>query len=78
MDSILTWITQNQQIIYIVILMVFVGIEVIGHVAARVFTNATAILAETEIDFPRGAEAGEFHLGVGADFILRVRVEPEP
>ncbi len=28
-------------------------VEVIAHVAARVFTNATAILAETEIDFPK-------------------------
>ena len=28
-------------------------IEVLAHVAARVFTNATAILAETEIDFPK-------------------------
>lgn len=27
--------------------------EVVAHVAARVFTNAAAILAETEIDFPR-------------------------
>jgi uncharacterized peroxidase-related enzyme len=28
-------------------------VEVVAHVAARVFTNAAAILAETEIDFPR-------------------------
>ena len=32
MESILNWITANQQIIYIVILMIFVGIEVIGRV----------------------------------------------
>ena len=32
MDSILSWIHANQQIIYIVILMIFVGIEVIGRV----------------------------------------------
>ncbi|HMW27408.1 MAG TPA: NAD(P) transhydrogenase subunit alpha [Ferruginibacter sp.] len=38
MDSILTWITQNQQIIYIVILMIFVGIEVIGHVPSVLHT----------------------------------------
>src|SRR3989337_1640189 len=30
----LQWITDNQQIIYIVILMIFVGIEVIGRVPA--------------------------------------------
>lgn len=34
-------------------------IEVVGHVAARVFTNATAILAETEIDFPRAPRLPE-------------------
>jgi len=38
MDSILTWITANQQIIYIVILMIFVGIEVIGRVPSVLHT----------------------------------------
>ena len=38
MDSILNWITANQQIIYIVILMIFVGIEVIGHVPSVLHT----------------------------------------
>ena len=38
MDSILNWITGNQQIIYIVILMIFVGIEVIGHVPSVLHT----------------------------------------
>lgn len=38
MDSVLNWITANQQIIYIVILMIFVGIEVIGHVPAVLHT----------------------------------------
>jgi hypothetical protein len=28
-------------------------VQVVAHVAARVFTNAAAILAETEIDFPK-------------------------
>ena len=28
MESILNWVSENQQIIYIVILMIFVGIEV--------------------------------------------------
>ena len=38
MDSFLHWITANQQIIYIVILMIFVGIEVIGHVPSVLHT----------------------------------------
>ena len=38
MDSILSWIHANQQIIYIVILMIFVGIEVIGRVSSVLHT----------------------------------------
>lgn len=38
MEAILTWITDNQQMIYIVILMIFVGIEVIGHVPSVLHT----------------------------------------
>ena len=38
MENILGWITANQQIIYIVILMIFVGIEVIGHVPSVLHT----------------------------------------
>src|SRR4029079_5927311 len=38
MDSILSWIDANQQIIYIVILMIFVGIEVIGRVPSVLHT----------------------------------------
>src|SRR5712675_1177891 len=38
MDSILQWISDNQQIIYIVILMIFVGIEVIGRVPSVLHT----------------------------------------
>jgi NAD(P) transhydrogenase subunit alpha len=34
----LEWITANQQIIYIVILMIFVGIEVIGRVPSVLHT----------------------------------------
>lgn len=34
----LDWIHQNQQIIYIVILMIFVGIEVIGRVPSVLHT----------------------------------------
>ena len=38
MNSILSWITTNQQTIYIVILMIFVGIEVIGRVPSVLHT----------------------------------------
>ncbi len=38
MDSLLSWITNNEQIIYIVILMIFVGIEVIGRVPSVLHT----------------------------------------
>ena len=38
MQEIFQWITTNQQIIYIVILMIFVGIEVIGRVPSVLHT----------------------------------------
>src|SRR5687767_9630339 len=38
MEAILTWIADNQQMIYIVILMIFVGIEVIGRVPSVLHT----------------------------------------
>jgi H+-translocating NAD(P) transhydrogenase subunit alpha len=38
MENILQWISSNQQIIYIVILMIFVGIEVIGRVPSVLHT----------------------------------------
>jgi NAD(P) transhydrogenase subunit alpha len=38
MESILTWISEQQQMIYIVILMVFLGIEVIGRVPSVLHT----------------------------------------
>ncbi len=38
MESVLNWIQVNQQIIYIVILMIFVGIEVIGRVPSVLHT----------------------------------------
>src|SRR5437868_11695575 len=38
MDNILNWIHGNQEIIYIVILMIFVGIEVIGRVPSVLHT----------------------------------------
>jgi NAD(P) transhydrogenase subunit alpha len=38
MESILNWISSNEQIIYIVILMIFVGIEIIGRVPSVLHT----------------------------------------
>ena len=38
MEEIFNWISANQQIIYIVILMIFVGIEVIGRVPSVLHT----------------------------------------
>jgi len=38
MENILNWISQNEQIIYIVVLMIFVGIEVIGRVPSVLHT----------------------------------------
>src|SRR5688572_29082822 len=38
MNNIWTWIAYNQQTVYIVILMIFVGIEVIGRVPSVLHT----------------------------------------
>lgn len=38
MDNILTWISQHQEMIYIVVLMIFLGIEVIGRVPSVLHT----------------------------------------
>jgi NAD(P) transhydrogenase subunit alpha len=38
MNNILSWITAHQQTIYIVVLMIFVGIEVIGRVPSVLHT----------------------------------------
>ncbi len=38
MESIFNWISQHQQMIYIVVLMIFVGIEVIGRVPSVLHT----------------------------------------
>jgi NAD(P) transhydrogenase subunit alpha len=38
MNSILNWITIHQEMIYIVILMIFIGIEVIGRVPSVLHT----------------------------------------
>jgi NAD(P) transhydrogenase subunit alpha len=78
MHSLLTWISDNQQMIYIVILMIFLGIEVIGRVPAVLHTplmsgaNAIhgvvligAIIALGEVD------ADNF-LGLGLGFLAVV------
>ncbi len=38
MENILTWIDHHQQMIYVVVLMVFLGIEVIGRVPSVLHT----------------------------------------
>jgi H+-translocating NAD(P) transhydrogenase subunit alpha len=38
MENIVAWVSENQQIIYIVVLMIFVGIEVIGRVPSVLHT----------------------------------------
>ena len=38
METFLQWIFDNQQIIYIVVLMIFVGIEIIGRVPSVLHT----------------------------------------
>jgi NAD(P) transhydrogenase subunit alpha len=38
MENILNWIDVHQQMIYIVILMIFLGIEIIGHVPSVLHT----------------------------------------
>ena len=38
MDSVSNWLLGNQQIIYMVILMIFVGIEIIGRVPSVLHT----------------------------------------
>ena len=38
MENILNWIAGNQQTIYIVVLMIFVGIEIIGRVPSVLHT----------------------------------------
>lgn len=38
MEQILSWISGNQEIIYVVVLMIFVGIEVIGRVPSVLHT----------------------------------------
>ena len=65
MENILNFISVNQQIIYIVILMVFVGIEVIGRVPSVLHTPLMS-----------GANAIHGVVVIGAIIIMR-RVEAD-
>jgi NAD(P) transhydrogenase subunit alpha len=38
MENILSWMSNNQEMIYVVVLMIFVGIEVIGRVPSVLHT----------------------------------------
>lgn len=38
MESVFTWISQHEEMIYIVVLMIFLGIEVIGRVPSVLHT----------------------------------------
>jgi NAD(P) transhydrogenase subunit alpha len=75
MQTILHWISENQQIIYIVILMMFVGIEVIGRVPSVLHTplmsGANAIhgvVIVGAIIVMGKAEAGNW-LAIGLGFV---------
>jgi len=54
MHSLLTWISDNQQMIYIVILMIFLGIEVIGRVPAVLHTPSLSARSMPTISWGLG------------------------
>jgi NAD(P) transhydrogenase subunit alpha len=75
MQTILHWISENQQIIYIVILMMFVGIEVIGrvprvlHTPLMIGANAIhGVVIVGAIIVMGKAEAGNW-LAIGLGFV---------
>jgi H+-translocating NAD(P) transhydrogenase subunit alpha len=78
MDNILNFISANQQIIYIVILMIFVGIEVIGHVPSVLHTplmsGANAIHGVVVIGaiIIMGKAESENYLALGLGFLAVV------
>lgn len=78
MDNILNFISTNQQIIYIVILMIFVGIEVIGHVPSVLHTplmsGANAIHGVVVIGaiIIMGKAESENYLALGLGFLAVV------
>ena len=43
MNQILAWIALHQEMIYVVVLMIFVGIEVIGHVPSVLHTPLMSV-----------------------------------
>ena len=78
MDSILNWIQSQQQMIYIVILMIFVGIEVIGRVPSVLHTplmsGANAIHGVVIIGaiIVMGKAEADNYLGLGLGFLAVV------
>ncbi len=75
MENILTFISTNQQIIYIVILMIFVGIEIIGKVPSVLHTplmsGANAIHGVVVIGaiIVMGKAENENYLALGLGFL---------
>jgi len=73
--GILDWIASNEQIIYIVILMIFVGIEVIGRVPSVLHTplmsGANAIHGVVIIGaiIVMGKAEGDNYLALGLGFL---------
>jgi len=78
MESILNWIAGNEQMIYIVILMMFAGIEVIGKVPAVLHTplmsGANAIHGVVIIGaiIVMGKAESDNYLALGLGFIAVV------
>lgn len=78
MESILNWVAGNEQMIYIVILMMFAGIEVIGKVPAVLHTplmsGANAIHGVVIIGaiIVMGKAESDNYLALGLGFIAVV------
>ncbi len=75
MESILNWISANEQMVYIVILMMFAGIEVIGKVPSVLHTplmsGANAIHGVVIIGaiIVMGEASSDNYLSLGLGFI---------
>lgn len=78
MESVLTWISSNEQMLYIVILMMFAGIEVIGKVPSVLHTplmsGANAIHGVVIIGaiIVMGKAASDNYLALGLGFLAVV------
>jgi len=78
MEAVLGWISQNEQMIYIVALMIFVGIEVIGRVPSVLHTplmsGANAIHGVVIIGaiIVMGKAEGDNYLALGLGFLAVV------